>query len=134
MSEGTIVVAKVLGLDYIPSETSFETAVKERRIHGNYIDGARIVAGGNGTYITATQSHLILTIEVDGEEKGVWIERVLKNLLGTKRLTKKLRCKISETMPDHVEVAEREGRYGTEYYALCESTAENWVQRIKNIA
>lgn len=123
------VIARTMRLEYEPSQTGYETGVKGwyKKWHRG---GYRTVAGGCGTYITATPSHLVLEIEINGTTFKVWTERDFRRLLDTKRLTPQLREKIEAAMPESVEVVEREGQRGTKYYVLSEKSAQEWADRI----
>lgn len=129
-------MATVLGMRYDPSETEFETGVTQNKVseNGNYVNGRRVVAGGNGTYVTVSKSHFVMEIKVDGEQYEVWTEWTFKRLLGIKRLTAKMRGRIEATMPTQVEVIEKESWKGRKYYALSESAAQAWVKKAQEPA
>ena len=126
--------ARTLGMEYQASEVDCRTGIKSRNIGRDiYARGRRIVGGGYGTYVTATYAHFILRVEIAGEKRDIWTERSFKEALDIRRLTEQVRGKIERTMPERVEVEEREGRRGTKYYVLSEQTIEEWVARIRNV-
>lgn len=128
--QGTV-TAKTIGMKYQPSYTGYESGVSARHFNKRCRSGGyRVVGGGNGTYITASPSHLILKIEVNGTQCDVWTERDFKRLLDTKRMTPQLRQKIEAVMPESVEVVECEGRRGTKYYVLSDKSAQEWATRV----
>ena len=128
--------AQTLEMRYAPSKNEYETGVKDHRVSGGifnpqFVDKKRqVVAGGCGTYITATKSHFVLRIKIGDKEHEVWTEWVFKELLNINRLTPKVRDRITATMPREVEVSEQEGPLGTQYYMLDRNSAADWAKQV----
>jgi len=127
--------ASTVRIEYQASEVHHQSGVKSNEVKGGdfgaeFIGNQRVVGGGNGTYITAGPSHLILRVRVGNEEHEIWIERLFKELLGIRRLTKKTRSRIEAAMPSTVLVNEQWGRRGRKYYTLSEGSATDWALRV----
>jgi hypothetical protein len=120
--------ATTVKMEYQSSEVREFSGVKGW--YRPYIHGRRVVAGGCGTYITATPSHLILQVSIEGKNFDIWTERDFREALGVSRLTENLRDRIEATMPKEVCVKKRIGRKGTEYYVLADKSIREWVDRI----
>ena len=122
--------AKTVNMRYEGAESGYLTGVSPwdvRRVCAKA--GRRAVAGGNGTYITSTYAHFVLTVEVKGRRCEVWTERGFRKAFDTKRISVQLRDRISKSMPEVVEVEERQGRRGKRYYALTEQALTEWAGR-----
>ena len=134
-TDNATLIAKTVGMDYEPVDASCESGVRSHEVSGGdsgpeYVRGRRVVSGGYGSYLTVSPSHLILTIEVDGEEHEVWTERWFRSKLGVKRLTEKIRKAIEAEMPENIEVVERKGKY-KKHFTLAETSVDAWVARIQ---
>lgn len=130
-----MIEAKTMRVMYQRSQVNRLSGIRANEVkcdnwESEFVDGQRVVGGGNGTYVTATPSHLILRIKIGNEEHEIWIERVFKKLLGIKRLTEKARSRISTAMPDTVQVNEQWSRRGRIYYILSENSVIDWARRV----
>jgi hypothetical protein len=129
MPEELILTGVVCEMWYEPSEIGVEDGIKGG-CYKKHINGARVIGGGNGTFVTATQAHFNLTVLINGRKQDVQVERDFRNLLNIKRLSPKLREIIEATRPTEVEVSMREGFHGTKYYVLSDTSAKAWAQRV----
>jgi len=93
-----------------------------------FAEGAsKVEDRGTGWMDVVHSSRLILTVQVDGEKKEIWMERLFRKAFG--RLTQKRRDAIQRTIPETVEVVERTGRKGTKYFVLADEELQDWFAR-----
>ncbi|MFA7252751.1 MAG: hypothetical protein WC027_02745 [Candidatus Paceibacterota bacterium] len=136
MEAKTTIEAKTTEMVYKASQIDCRSGIKAHEVKGGgcwgpeFIEGRRVVGGGNGTYVTATPARFILWIKIEDEKHEIWTERIFRSLLETKRLTAKIRSRIEATMPKVVAVEEQQGRRGRKYYTLAEDTAIAWALKV----
>jgi len=96
-----------------------------------FIKSFFVVGGGNGTFcLKESETHFVLWIRVENTQHQVWLESIFRKLLNRKHLTAELRQKISDTMPDQVEVIRKFKNNGVGYYVLSDDSARIWAQKI----
>ena len=120
-------VCKVNGLHHEKGSVSIVSGVKS----GGRMPTGRIVGGGHGTYVLAEEAHLLMSVEKDGCEIQIQIEKEVREKLGRKRITQSLVEKLIESLPDTVEVQELRKMNNEPYCKLTEASLKNWLKKIK---
>jgi hypothetical protein len=123
------VEVKCLGIQYISGECSMTNGIKWFE-DGEFHDRGFLRYRGFGCGSIMRPSRLILTVEVNGIRRELWIDRFWKKQIG--RLTEKRRTIIQETMPRMISVEEVIGRKGTKYFTVSDSDLLAWLERYKN--
>ena len=115
---------KTIGIHYIPGERKLTQRHKkgERPHYGK--NGAFVNPTGFG-YATETRpSKLILTVDTGEGMVQVRVDRYFKDR--GKRLTKKRRRALAETMPKKVHIEQQVSAYGNSYMGVNEAEMDAW--------
>ncbi|MFA5994388.1 MAG: hypothetical protein WC823_05515 [Parcubacteria group bacterium] len=117
---------KIVGMEYQKATSEIATGVKQ----GERIPGKRVFAGSNGTYVVGDGAHIVLTVEKDGKKISVEIERQIKEIMGMKRISKKIFENLKSTQPASIDLEEHTKLSGEKYYKIAESCCDSWTQRL----
>jgi hypothetical protein len=135
MANGTSISVQTVRMMYEPSIVGQETGISrsnmDQRFNKMAQNGERVIAGGNGTYVTTTPARFILEVKVEGKIHRIWTESIFRNLFGVMRLSPQLRDKIESAMPSQVEIIERESKSGTKYFELSYGSANAWKESVR---
>lgn len=122
---------RCIGIEY--QSGSFQLVQGVKGHEGDFRIGAQKFHNrGSGWGEFVTGSKLILTVEVDGQNCEIWVDRFFKRNLG--RLVESRRRLIKQTMPDFVDIEKAVSERGTEYYVVSQSDLDAWLARYKERA
>ncbi len=135
MANDTSISVQTVRMVYEPSivgqETGISRSTMDQRFNKMAQNGERVIAGGNGTYVTTTPARFVLEVQVDGKIHRIWTESIFRNIFGVMRLSPQLREKIESAMPYQVEIIERENKLGEKYYELSYVSANAWKESVR---